>query len=68
MAGTRHMCARCGNTEEFYTTAQVSQTWKVDGYGNFIEEISTDEIIEDPDDDNIWECAYCGEDAVIVDD
>lgn len=45
------------------TTAHVSQTWKVDHEGEFLEEISTDEVDAEPDDENIWTCEKCGAEA-----
>ena len=52
-----HKCPRCGNMS-FYVTAHVTQTWRVDEEGDFIEEISScDEVTHRPDDDDIWSCA-----------
>lgn len=52
-----HKCPRCGNMS-FYVTAHVTQTWKVDEEGDFIEEVSScDEVTHRPDDDDIWSCA-----------
>ncbi len=63
---SRHICPCCGNTERFITTAHVVQSWIVDGEGNFIEELSTDETLAEPDDDNVWTCEKCGAEAVAV--
>ena len=63
---SKHICPQCG-AHEFYTTAHVTQEWLVDSHGGFIA-VSTDaiEVDADPDDDNIWTCARCGADGVIV--
>lgn len=62
---SKHVCPVCGNTESFTTSAHVVQTWKVDGNGNFLKAISTDDTMYGPDDGNIWTCTKCGADAVI---
>ena len=52
-------CPKCGNSE-FLITPHVTQTWKVDGNGNYLE--TTEECVETtyiPDDD-IWTCAREG--------
>lgn len=62
-----HICPKCGNTR-FETTATVSQDWLVDHDGNFIEERnSCSQVIHGPDNDNIWTCDRCGEQAAIID-
>lgn len=48
------------------TTAHVAQTWKVDATGNFVDEVSTDDIDAGPDNDNIWTCEECGAEAELV--
>ena len=48
------------------TTAHVVQTWKVDPFGTFIEEISTDMTVHGPDNENIWECTECGAEAEMI--
>lgn len=50
----------------FATPAHVVQTWKVDAFGNFIDEMSTDSTTHGPDDGNTWECLECGAEAEIV--
>ena len=45
------------------TVAHVAQTWKVDPFGTFVEEVSTDETTHEPDNGNIWECTECGTEA-----
>jgi hypothetical protein len=62
------MKAICANNKihnEFITTAHVVQTWKVDKEGDFIEEVSTDEVTHGPDKNNIWTCAICGAKAIV---
>ena len=45
----------------FITTAHVTQEWKVDAKGNFIEAVNECvEVTHNPDFDNIWSCARCG--------
>ena len=52
-------CPECG-CEEFIVSAHVIQTWIVDKYGEFSEEISScDEVSHYPDDGDIWECKKC---------
>ena len=48
------------------TSAHVAQTWKVDALGNFVDEVSNDDIVSGPDDGNIWECEECGAEAELV--
>lgn len=63
---SKHICPQCGGTE-FTTVAHVTQTWKVDAYGNFIETVTEcDEVTHDPDDGNAWFCAECGSEAFIT--
>ena len=63
----KHICLQCGN-ETFVTTAHVVQDWKVDAYGNFIEDLGTTETVAPPDDGNIWTCTACGAEAVVMDE
>lgn len=59
----RKICPKCGN-KEFYSTAHVTQTWKVDTYGNFIEaQTECDETTHVPSDEDLWTCAKCGYEA-----
>lgn len=62
-----YCCPECGNTQKFYTTAHVMQEWLVDGYGDFLE-VSEPclEVTHKPDKDNIWTCAECGAEAIIL--
>jgi len=63
----RFVCPnRCG--DEFYTSAHVVEEWKVNGLGVWIETSSTLETTHDPEDDNVWSCAKCGEQAFMLND
>lgn len=62
-----HVCPKlCG--EALTTTAHVMQEWEVDAEGKFMDVI-TDclETSHGPDNDNIWTCKKCGEEALLVD-
>lgn len=63
---SKHICPHCGG-KEFYTVAHIMEEWLVDEDGDFIA-VSTNciEIDHEPDDDNIWTCKYCGEEAIVV--
>lgn len=53
-------CSKCGN-ETFIITRHVTSSVIVDGYGDFIKEVSScDEITHAADDNDIWNCAKCG--------
>lgn len=63
---SKHICPKCGGTI-FIVTAHVTQDWKVNEFGDFIEEVSScEEVTHRPDDDDVWTCANCDEEAVIV--
>ncbi len=56
-------CPKCGG-QEFLVTAHVTQGWKVDEDGAFIECTNEcEEVTHTPDDDDVWVCAKCGHDA-----
>ena len=60
---TKKRCPKCG-AESFYVSAHVRQGWEVDCYGNFVATADEcEEVIHQPDDDDIWSCANCGYDA-----
>lgn len=62
-AKTIHVCPN-GCHAALSTTAHVKQDWKVDLGGNFIEVLDDAlEMVCLPDDDNIWTCLKCGEEA-----
>lgn len=53
-------CPACGGTE-FIATAHVTQTWRVDGDGGFLDQVTAcDDVLHRPDDIDIWTCAACG--------
>lgn len=57
------VCPQCGS-KSFYVTAHVTQDWKVDMYGNFLECIEEcAEVTHLPSDEDIWQCANCGIDG-----
>lgn len=56
-------CPICGNTE-FHVTAHVTQSWLVDGEGCFKAALSDcDDVIHEPDNQDIWTCSKCGHEA-----
>ena len=60
------MKARCPNDpkhDKFITVAHVAQIWTVDRDGEFLSEVSNDEILEYPSPQNIWTCTECGAEA-----
>lgn len=64
------MKATCPNNhehKEFLTVAHVTQDWKVDENGQFLEEIETLETTYGPNVNNIWSCAICGAEATVID-
>ena len=63
---SRHICPKCGG-KTFYTTAHIMQEWRVDEDGNFLD-VSEGciDVDSEPDDDNSWFCATCGEEGVIA--
>lgn len=63
------MIAICPNNtshKEFGTTAHVTQDWKVDEEGNFLESINDClEVTRGPNVENTWTCYTCGAEAVV---
>ena len=56
-------CPKCGGNV-FIVTQHITQTVKVDGDGQFLEEVtSCDEITHRADDDDLWTCDKCGHEA-----
>lgn len=52
-------CPKCG-CEAFYVTAHVTQDWKVDSYGDFMDVVDDCvEVTHFPQDYDLWECAQC---------
>lgn len=59
MSNVKYRCPECG-AEAFIVTAHVTQDWKIDGNGNFLEEIeSYVEVTHEPNEDDLWQCANC---------
>lgn len=55
-----YRCPKCG-AEAFEVTAHVTQDWKIDSCGNFLECLNDCvEVTHSPDDDDMWTCANCG--------
>lgn len=53
-------CPECG-CEVFYVNAHVTQDWKVDCNGDYLETLDECiEVVRLPDDNDLWECADCG--------
>ena len=42
------------------------EDWIVDEYGDWIETVGTIETTHGPNADNLWSCAECGTDAVVI--
>ena len=62
-------CRVCPNGcgDNFYATAHVTQLWKVDGFGNFIETAEDcSQVTHKLDEDDEWACAICGIVAVTL--
>ncbi|APF21662.1 hypothetical protein ONV75_18640 [Clostridium sp. LQ25] len=63
------MKAICPNNcakNEFHTVAHISQYWKVDNHGEFIEVLDNClEIIHKPNTSDIWICSQCGAEAIV---
>ena len=52
-------CPKCG-AETFYVTAHVTQDWKVNKFGDFVEIVDDCiEVTHFSDDVDIWSCANC---------
>ena len=52
-------CPKCG-AETFYVTAHVTQDWKVNKYGGYVETMDDCiEVTHYPDDTDIWGCTKC---------
>lgn len=62
------ICPCCGG-REFITTVTVTQDWRVSFGGDFLEEVSScNDVLREPDTDNIWSCFRCGGEAVSLND
>ncbi len=64
------MKAICPNNPDhktFETVAHVSQDWKVDETGNFLEVVDESvETVAFPNPDNTWTCCTCGAEATVT--
>lgn len=59
MMRPKYRCPQCG-AESFEVTAHVTQGWKIDCYGVFIEcTEECEEVTHQPDEDDMWYCANC---------
>lgn len=57
-------CPKCGG-KNFYVVAHVTQGWKVDEHGNFVDVVEDCiETLHEPNNDDIWECWKCGYHAI----
>lgn len=55
-----HKCPICGN-KHFFVTAEVSQEWEVDEFGEIVKRPVSEEVVSWPQDDpnSIWKCTRC---------
>lgn len=59
MAMSKYRCPVCG-AESFEVTAHVTQDWRIDGNGHFLQSLNECvEVTHYPDEDDIWSCAKC---------
>lgn len=60
------VCPKNPNHKRFITVAHITQDWKVDEEGHFIE-VAEDclEVTHGPDEDNSWSCDICGAEAIV---
>lgn len=64
-----HKCPYCGNKEKFVVSAHIIEDWVVDRHGEFIEvDKECVDVAHYPDDDDIWYCIECGEEAIVVEE
>lgn len=57
-------CKNCTNPTGFYVTAHVTQEWLVDADGDWIRTINEcSEVTHGPDENDLWTCADCHEEA-----
>ena len=61
---SKYRCPAFG-AESFEVTAHVTQDWKIDCNGTFLESLNECvEVTHYPDENDIWDCADCGFSAV----
>ena len=59
MEKAKYRCPRCG-AESFEATAHVTQDWRIDGNGTFLQSLNEcEEVTHYPNEDDIWDCANC---------
>ena len=59
MANAKYRCPKCG-AESFEVTAHVTQDWRIDSNGTFLQSLNECvEVTHYPDEDDIWDCANC---------
>lgn len=59
MANPKYRCPVCG-AESFEVIAHVTQDWKIDCNGTFLEALNECvEVTHYPDEDDIWTCGNC---------
>lgn len=62
------ICPKNENHKEFITVAHVSQDWKVDENGNWIDTVDESlEVTAKPQAENTWTCFICNAEAVVTD-
>ena len=60
MGNTKYRCPKCG-AESFEATAHVTQDWRIDGNGAFLQSLNDCvDVTHYPDESDIWDCANCG--------
>lgn len=60
MISKPRICNNCG-CMEWNVTAHVTQGWKVNAFGDFLEETDSCEVVTHaPSEDDLWYCAQCG--------
>lgn len=59
MENKKYRCPVCG-AESFEVTVHVTQDWKIDCNGSFVESLNECvEVTHYPDETDIWNCANC---------
>lgn len=60
------VCPKNKTHNKFNVTAHVAQLWEVDQSGEFIKELeSCTEVDHQPDEDDLFYCQICGEQAKV---
>jgi len=60
------ICPKNPDHKTFITVAHVSEDWKVDEHGEFLEKVGDVQVDAGPDTDNNWSCATCGAEAEVA--